>query len=78
MELDALADMHLLLREHGWEPDNTYDKMWWWTLPGCASQIVTYSEPKPGASESREGKRQRRYRTVAALRLRLEQLSPRK
>jgi hypothetical protein len=45
MTMDALTEMHLLLREHGWEPepDTEFEDMWDWDRPedGPAGEIIS-------------------------------------
>ena len=46
--MDPLAEMHLLLREHGWEPKHELldgvDNVWFWTLTGHPFVIMTYRD----------------------------------
>ena len=39
--MDPLTEMHLLLREHGWEPENNRSA-YLWTRAGCPKQIQTF------------------------------------
>jgi len=47
--MDPLTEMHLLLREHGWEPETDDGQgmthpHWVWTLPGCTVWIITFNQ----------------------------------
>jgi hypothetical protein len=39
--MDRLTEMHLLLREAGWEPEYTGEDIWVWSLAGCKKKIIT-------------------------------------
>lgn len=52
MELDLLAQMHLLLREYGWEPDHESTEyidggVYYWTHPDCEVEITTARDGVP-------------------------------
>lgn len=80
--MDPLTAMHLLLREHGWEPEVATSGNWWnWTLGGCPVVIETY-----GTGESVAWAEETQFvggvlvaksthRTVAGLRRRLQELA---
>jgi len=42
--MDALTEMHLLLREHGWEAEEVTEngQYWEWTREGCTTVIFTW------------------------------------
>jgi hypothetical protein len=87
--MDPLAEMHLLLREHGWEPrfnSRGYRWMFWkWTRPGCDWTVVTvrdYRDPEDTRWQIVYGRAWRSFSgeprgfRVAGLRRRLEELAP--
>jgi len=80
--MDRLTEMHLLLREHGWEPEVATSGSWWdWTLAGCLVVIETYRIGESAAWA--EGTQfvggvlvaKSTHRTVAGLRRRLQKLA---
>jgi hypothetical protein len=90
---DPLAQMHLLLREHGWEPEEAPDPGagtvddavdgWMWTKRGLKLYFVTVRRPQnlPVWFLCRTYKPYEllgRSRSVAALRRRLTELAAKK
>jgi hypothetical protein len=46
--MDPLAEMHLLLREHGWEPECLDNSSYWrWYQAGCDSWFTTSRDGAP-------------------------------
>jgi hypothetical protein len=90
MKLDPLAEMHLLLREHGWEPESENFFLedvgpitgWRWTLAGTDHRIFTSRDANGSyccedyafGSKGHALGLVRDFHTPAALRRRLKQL----
>ena len=83
-KLDPLVEMHLLLREHGWEPElqptNGECGAWWWSRPDTECFFETWEDPEDGdfwIFETGNGPKVRGGigRSVAGLRRRLKQLA---
>jgi hypothetical protein len=75
MTLDLLAQMHLLLREHGWEPDSDHFR---WTLAGFSAKMCAFWLPNKEGVHCLEfiGSQVRHVHTsIAALRRRLKELA---
>lgn len=80
MKLDPLAEMHLLLREHGWKPElGKEGEGWTWTLPGCHRSFYTAMDGQVDDCFEFEIPYRRndegRYHTVDSLRRRLQELA---
>ena len=76
LKLTPLAQMHLLLREHGWKPN--YDPVidWWeWALAGCDTRIRTGEWMKTFWDEVEPGGFIAKHHSVAGLRKRLKELA---
>jgi hypothetical protein len=79
MKWSDLAEMHLLLREHGWEPLNLNLELElknrWWTWVRDGRRIVTTRRPSGGGAWYRGGGRKRKSTSVLALRRVLKRLA---
>jgi hypothetical protein len=73
---NPLAQMHLLLREHGWRPNYHPVIDWWeWTLAGCGTRIRTGKWMKTFWDEVEPGGFIAKHQKVAFLRKRLKELA---
>jgi hypothetical protein len=75
LKMTPLAEMHLLLREHGWYPNYCPEVDWWeWTLNGCDTMIRTGHWIKTFWDEV-DPEFTAKHHTVASLRKRLKELA---
>jgi hypothetical protein len=79
MKLDPLAQMHLLLREHGWEPEESAadegGTVYYWTHVGCDSEITTAATVDVPAAWFIAGQEPPASTSVEDLRRRLQELA---
>lgn len=76
LKMTPLAQMHLLLRQHGWAPN--YDPVidWWeWRLAGCDTRIRTGKWMKTFWDEVEPDGFIAKHHRVASLRKRLKELA---